>query len=53
MKKVDGKYMVDLGLKWVDDKIVMPQLKEEKLREYTVGTVPLCTQKALPQEANA
>lgn len=32
MKKEDGKYRVDLGLKWVNDKIVMPQLKEKNER---------------------
>lgn len=40
MKKVDGKYKVDLGLKWVDDKIIMPQLKEEILREEIDAMMP-------------
>lgn len=40
MKKEDGKYRVDLGLKWVNDKIIMPQLKEEKLREEIDAMIP-------------
>ena len=40
MKKEDGKYRVDLGLKWVNDKIVMPQLKEEKLKEEIDSMMP-------------
>lgn len=40
MKKEDGKYIVHLGLKWVNGKIVMPQLKEEKLREEIDAMMP-------------
>ena len=40
MKKEEGKYRVDLGLKWVSDKIVMPQLKEEELREEIDAMMP-------------
>lgn len=40
MKKEDGKYQVDLGLKWVNDKIVMSQLKEEKLKEEIDAMMP-------------
>ncbi|MBR1725819.1 MAG: hypothetical protein IJ724_04095 [Muribaculaceae bacterium] len=40
MKKEDGKYKVDLVPKWVNNKIVMPQLKEEKLREEINAMMP-------------
>lgn len=40
MKKEEGKYRVDLGLKWVNDKIVMPQLKEEELKEEIDAMMP-------------
>lgn len=40
MKKESGKYIVDLGLKWVNDKIVMPQLEEEILREEIDAMMP-------------
>lgn len=40
MKKEGVKYRVDLGLKWVNDKIVMPQLKEEKLKEEIDSMMP-------------
>ena len=40
MKKEGGKYIVDLGLKWVNGKIVMPQLKEEVLKEEISTMMP-------------
>ena len=40
MKQEDGKYIVDLGLKWIDDKIVMPDLKEEVLKEDIERMLP-------------
>lgn len=40
MKKEEGKYIVDLGLKLVNDKIVMPQLEEEILREEIDAMMP-------------
>lgn len=39
-KQEDGKYKVDLGLKWIDDKIVMPDLKEEVLKEDIEKMLP-------------
>lgn len=38
MKQKEGRYKVDLGLKWVDDKIVMPELKEEVLKSDILKT---------------
>ena len=40
MKKEDGKYWVHLNLKWVDDRIVMPNLKEEALKEEINQMMP-------------
>ena len=40
MKQEDGKYTVDLGLKWVDDKMVMSNLKEKVLKEDIEKILP-------------
>lgn len=40
MKKEGRKYRVDLGLKRVNDKIIMPQLKEEILKEDIEKMLP-------------
>lgn len=40
MKQENGRYKVDLEPKWVNDKIVMPQLKEEQLREEIDAMMP-------------
>lgn len=40
IKKDNGKYNIDLGLKWVDNKIVMPDLKEEVLKEEIEKMLP-------------
>ena len=40
MKQEDGKYTVDLGLKWVDGTSVMPNLKEEVLKKDIEKMLP-------------
>ena len=40
MKKEDGKYCVDLELKWLNDIIVTPKFKEEKLKEEIDSMMP-------------
>ena len=36
----DGKYHIDLDLRWIDGKIVMPDLKEEVLKDEIEKLLP-------------
>ena len=40
MEKENGKYVIHLNIKWIDDRIVMANLKEEVLKEEIDQMMP-------------